>query len=390
MLNSGKVLHRQFLHRNSSNAYEAFANQRRNRLKMIRSFQMISATDSHPSIAYASVDLRDGMPDADLSIERALTFIPEPAKSCYRMMYEWFMDNSGTVGKQLSRNDLSFPDRSFTPYAQRGIHVPAGQKYAANVTSRLGSIYSETDQPLIELPDGTWSLVYAAHRNNRGNETYSRWNDALMENMRDGVPVGVYLQTHPGSSSYYRALAYVESYRAELGVFLLRGPVTRGNATVFESPLKQRLQAFTGSAPSADELVNEVKTYELVRAAVRRGQETFRRQLMEAYDGRCAVTACNVPEVLQAAHIIDHRGVASNIPSNGLLLRSDIHLLYDRGLLSVEPESLRIVTGSHLKHSPYEELDGRELLLPKQSEFLPDKRYLYVKHREFEMIQRAS
>lgn len=123
---------------------------------------------------------------------------------------------------------------------------------------------------------------------------------------------------------------------------------------------------------------------------MRNGQDVFRRKLLEAYDGRCAVTTCNIPETLQAAHIIDHRGLATNIPSNGMLLRADIHLLYDHGLLSVEPDRLRVVVGSRLLDSEYGELEGRKLTIPSQREYTPDRRYLAVKHREFQMIEKVS
>ena len=351
---------------------------------------MSRAGNNRRSANYSFVKLYDEMPEDDLTIERALSFIPEPSRTCYRMMFEWFQENTGTIGRQLKRNDLPFPDESFTPYAQRGIHVPHGQTYAANITSRLGSIYSDTDQPLIDLPDGTWSLVYSAHRNNQGNDTLSRWNDGLMANMRDGVPVGVYIQASPNSSKYYRALAYVESYRPELDVFMLRGPVTALNAGAFASPLKQTALFDTAETPSAEELESEVRSYELVKTAVRHGQDAFRRKLLEAYEGRCAITTCDIPETLQAAHIIGHRGLATNTPSNGMLLRADIHLLYDHGLLSVEPDKLRVVVSSKLSNSEYSELEGRKLTIPSQRKFTPDSRYLAVKYREFQMIEKAS
>lgn len=306
------------------------------------------------------------------------------------MMYEWFLEHSGTVGPQLKRNDLAFPDPSFTPWAQRGIHVPSNQRYAANITARLGSIYSDKDQPLIELPDGTWSLVYSAHRNNKGDATFTRWNEGLMANLRDGVPVGVYLQVRESSSGYYRALAYVESFRPESDVFMLRGPITAVNFTTFASPLKREIEAGEADMPSAEELIRDSRSYGLIRRAVREGQTAFREKLLDAYDGHCAITDCDVPDALQAAHIIGHRGLATNIPSNGMLLRADIHLLYDRGLLSVDPGDYRVVIGSRLRQTSYECLGGCSVRIPKRSEYAPDRQYLEVKHREFQMIERAS
>ena len=68
----------------------------------------------------------------------------------------------------------------------------------------------------------------------------------------------------------------------------------------------------------------------------RRGQPAFRRALLEAYHERCAVTGCDAPEALEAAHVVPYRGVATNHPANGLLLRADLHALFDLGLIAVD------------------------------------------------------
>jgi len=74
----------------------------------------------------------------------------------------------------------------------------------------------------------------------------------------------------------------------------------------------------------------------------RRGQGAFRSKLLHRYGGRCLVTGCEVVAVLEAAHIDPYRGEGNNHPGNGLLLRADIHTLFDLNLLGIEPNSLRI------------------------------------------------
>ena len=68
---------------------------------------------------------------------------------------------------------------------------------------------------------------------------------------------------------------------------------------------------------------------------LRRGQRLFRNDLIVAYAGKCAVTNCSVIDVLEAAHIHPYRGPDTNKVPNGLLLRSDIHTLFDCGLLAI-------------------------------------------------------
>src|SRR5208282_2998948 len=66
----------------------------------------------------------------------------------------------------------------------------------------------------------------------------------------------------------------------------------------------------------------------------------------ERYGDRCLVTGCEVLAVLEAAHIRPYRGEDDNHPENGLLLRSDVHTLFDLDLLGIEPEALRVVLHS--------------------------------------------
>ena len=61
---------------------------------------------------------------------------------------------------------------------------------------------------------------------------------------------------------------------------------------------------------------------------------------MTDYEGKCAVTGCDVPDVLQAAHIFPYMGPETNHPSNGLL-RADIHTLFDLGLIELSQRASR-------------------------------------------------
>ncbi|MGJ7507574.1 HNH endonuclease [Variovorax sp. GT1P44] len=72
---------------------------------------------------------------------------------------------------------------------------------------------------------------------------------------------------------------------------------------------------------------------------VRTEQADFRRAVFLAYGGRCAVTGCAVPEVLEAAHLHGSKWRAGmNTANDGVLLRRDIHALYDCGLVSFSSE----------------------------------------------------
>jgi predicted restriction endonuclease len=115
----------------------------------------------------------------------------------------------------------------------------------------------------------------------------------------------------------------------------------------------------------------------VVRTMVQRwGQGAFREQLLEAYGGRCALTDCEEPRVLEAAHIVPYRGPQTNHVTNGLLLRADLHVLFDLGLLRVDPESLRVEFDPSVRGTSYTELAGRELRLPACIEQRPGREAL--------------
>ena len=91
--------------------------------------------------------------------------------------------------------------------------------------------------------------------------------------------------------------------------------------------------------------------------ASRPNQRGFRRALLEAYGGRCAITGCDVAEVLEAAHIADWR--SENDPGAGILLRADLHRLLERGLLVIDSDyTVRAAP------SCYHAIEGQRLRLP--------------------------
>jgi hypothetical protein len=84
---------------------------------------------------------------------------------------------------------------------------------------------------------------------------------------------------------------------------------------------------------------------------LRRGQPAFRRKLLDAY-GKCAITGCVVEPVLEASHIIPYQGDATDHPTNGLLLRADLHTLFDLQLIAFD-EEMKVIVSPDLRGSEY-------------------------------------
>jgi predicted restriction endonuclease len=105
--------------------------------------------------------------------------------------------------------------------------------------------------------------------------------------------------------------------------------------------------------------------------------------LLKAYGGKCAVTGCNAAWALEAAHLIPYSGPSTSDVSNGLLLRSDIHTLFDLDLLGVDPNSLTIVVAPALIGTPYNDLMGCRLNISKEKRMQPDHRALCQRWKHF-------
>lgn len=93
----------------------------------------------------------------------------------------------------------------------------------------------------------------------------------------------------------------------------------------------------------------------------RRGQQAFRRGLVDRHGARCMISGCHTLAVLEAAHISPFRGDDDNNLSNGLLLRSDLHTLFDLNLIGINPLTLEVSIHSSLIQSEYELLRGTAL-----------------------------
>ena len=103
----------------------------------------------------------------------------------------------------------------------------------------------------------------------------------------------------------------------------------------------------------------------------RRGQPAFRKRLLACYKRRCAITGCNAVAVLEASHIIPYMGPQTNHSSNGLLLRADIHTLFDLGLVAVDVDTMTLLVSSELNATRYEKYRERPIRVPDKPESRP-------------------
>jgi putative restriction endonuclease len=114
----------------------------------------------------------------------------------------------------------------------------------------------------------------------------------------------------------------------------------------------------------------------------RKGQGNFRAIITTAYSNKCCITSETTPELLEAAHIQPYFDENSNHVKNGLLLRVDLHKLYDNGLLYID-ESFKIHISPEVKSEFYRKLNGTTIRLPENNNLHPSKEALKSKKFEF-------
>ena len=116
--------------------------------------------------------------------------------------------------------------------------------------------------------------------------------------------------------------------------------------------------------PPIDMVYLETDRRTLIERAIayRRGQGRFRSALLDSYRGRCLVTETEEPDVLEAAHIHPYRGEHTDRVDNGVLLRSDVHTLFDLHKVTILPNAVVRVHPS--LHGTEYDFDHRRVQFP--------------------------
>jgi putative restriction endonuclease len=131
-----------------------------------------------------------------------------------------------------------------------------------------------------------------------------------------------------------------------------------------------------GALPKAD--VPPAERYgNPVLVRPRLGQGAFRVMVTDSYERRCAMTSERTLPALEAAHIRPYSDGGEHAPSNGLLLRRDLHALFDGGYVTVTPE-LKVEVSKRIKEEfengkHYYALHGQSILVPKEAVHRPER-----------------
>ncbi|MCI2394372.1 HNH endonuclease [Aliiroseovarius sediminis] len=117
------------------------------------------------------------------------------------------------------------------------------------------------------------------------------------------------------------------------------------------------------SNPTPSKITDFERHRKLQKILARPEQARFRLEVARLWGYRCPLTQCTAMEAMEAAHIIPIGAGGSDDPSNGILLRADIHKLFDAGLLEFELPELTIVLNGSAAEC-YRELSNCRLSVP--------------------------
>lgn len=248
-----------------------------------------------------------------------------PAMPAYIILYK--------RGKYILELDLSmlvFMNNSFTWYLKKGVN----EKSKKAVMSILG--------PVVKLPeDYRERMLRNKIEANSGGDTPANGccfvSDMDMDDIAVnlGVLFNVVIKAHGGTS--------------------IKNPKNKANK---------------------DAKNDDVNNKQLRAILIRQGQGEFRQNLLNAYKERCAITGWAPIEVLDACHIESHSVSGNNETRNGILLRTDLHNLFDRGLLKINHNNFMVEIDVSLEDTKYWSLNNKKL----KSKFKPGVEYLKARY----------
>lgn len=320
-------------------------------------------------------------------------------------------------------SQLDLPEELFDWIRQAAIFTFAKQKVPLNLADNVPVVktVTSTTQPVQQKSAGRKILVYG---NSDSSEEGFRTTEHLIEYIKSGIfsnehgryrysqtkdadvivlsrsniayghfdieekvkPTAEDLESYSGTKSVYLVRKSI-LYSSPVPLSVLSIKVGSYGTSLTEEQLQQLLNLAGEVTESCGGVTLPTSTIELeriLREVLRRlGQSTFRESLIEAYGGKCVVTGCDAVDALEAAHIIPYSETGSSAVTHGLLMRADIHTLFDRHLLGVNPTSLKVEIAPQLHGTCYQELNGVTLLTTANAKTSPDADALKQRWQKF-------
>ncbi|MDQ1847704.1 HNH endonuclease [Gemmobacter fulvus] len=293
----------------------------------------------------------------------------------------WFHDNRGRRVSWQEMKKMADDEGVRLSTAAKGIYKPSYTEYTLSVRTVQDGPYP--DKEVEYRPDGSWVCQYFQEYTDVDRRDKSAGNRGLLKCQKDRVPVGFLIKRQDKPAEYdVLGLGLVTNW--DRGYFTIEGFADNGafRPHVEHDAASMRANAVDAEARKDIQSAKDARNYALVTIARRRGQAAFRNTLLKVYNSKCCITGCDFVPALEAAHIRPYLGEHSNIASNGLLLRGDIHTLFDLGFLAIGDQYNIILAKSLASSDAYHGLYGKRISLPSHIDDQPDREFLR-NHREW-------
>jgi hypothetical protein len=178
--------------------------------------------------------------------------------------------------------------------------------------------------------------------------------------------------TNSGGGSTVTALGLLQIKNAVL-IWLGRAPLR----------LPSELEVFDWEPEINWQEIRDSLPRSLKEGVDRPGASTFRTLVLTEYQNTCAITRCETERAIEVAHIVPYYGNASDHMQNALPLRTDIHRLFDCGLIRIEFDEVNklYVSKVHEAALPdYAEFDYLAIAVPENIDSRPSKKALEIKN----------
>lgn len=254
-------------------------------------------------------------------------------------------------------------------------------KSPLNVIGGVGFFSSHTFLPM--------SIAWDTFRNRNGCQTYDEFSKMILNYRNDKLNVnptiGCIVLTNP---IFFKEEDWIET-PSDWGKSIVQGKSYDTNEILGQSIWQKVEKLLEKYLYSVDEnrspLITEEPEFHSygnsILTKVRLGQGAFRVLVTDAYSRRCTITGEKTLPVLEAAHIKPFSESGPHFISNGLLLRSDMHKLFDGGYLTITND-LKVEVSSRIKEEfqngkEYYQYHGKDLLfLPNREIDKPNEKFI--------------
>lgn len=172
--------------------------------------------------------------------------------------------------------------------------------------------------------------------------------------------------------------------------------MSQGQGASYWKSIENHLQYLLGNIPPTfpiNQLIlsgsTDSRYAESILCKVRLGQRSFRMMVSQSYQNKCVISGEKTGPVLEAAHIKPYAEEGPHTISNGLLLRSDIHKLFDDGYITIDKD-YKVVVSKKIKEDfgngrEYYKYDNSSLIdkLPHDKSNWPDLNFIDWHNNKF-------